>query len=558
MALPIGTALQHGVYVIDALWAEDSIGPLHLATHVPTGQWVQVRILGSRHPERIPSPEIRTQFYGFLAAINQLHHPGLASQFSGFEEDGVCYQVFSAQLGYPLARLVTPQTPMTPRQSLDCIQQIASTLEAIQPIGWSGLSLAADQLWQVPGQQDHQIVLTGFDFTQFAPAGWATASEGSSPVAAVVKQLSQLLYFLLTGQAVQNPQTSLTIDLNQRLADLHPAFGSAIQRGMAESGETPVPGLSEWLALLPPREALPVDSATRIASARPSSPLGQRPPAPLPSSQGQPSIGAGQKTGVVPGQQAQTVVAPARVVAARSSPTGWPSSVAAPAPPRRPGPVLALLGTSVVASLLGLVVGWHHRLQPTQLLSPNSFNPEQSFPPLADWPGDDPGAREVRTRPQRPDYGDAPPRSVPTSPVVADPVAPPVTAPQTPLPEVERPAVVEPEPDIWPSESQSPTPIPSEGAATPVIPEPSTNPEKLPPVDSTPAPAAVPTPAPVPTAAPPPAPIPIVPETPKVAPPPAPLVPAEPPAAPAPTTTSQQTPPPTDSSQSQSTPADLS
>jgi hypothetical protein len=94
MALSTGTALKHGTYVLDALWGDDSIGPLYMATHVPTGQLVQVRIIGSRHPERIPSPEIRTEFYGLLQAISKLKHPGLANHLFGFEEEGVCYQIF--------------------------------------------------------------------------------------------------------------------------------------------------------------------------------------------------------------------------------------------------------------------------------------------------------------------------------------------------------------------------------------------------------------------------------------------------------------------------------
>ena len=52
MTLPTGTALHHGHYVVDAFSAEDTIGPIYLATHIPTGRWVQLRIFGQPSSRR--------------------------------------------------------------------------------------------------------------------------------------------------------------------------------------------------------------------------------------------------------------------------------------------------------------------------------------------------------------------------------------------------------------------------------------------------------------------------------------------------------------------------
>ncbi|XGB40894.1 MAG: hypothetical protein LVS60_10790 [Nodosilinea sp. LVE1205-7] len=44
MTLAIGTALQYGNYVIDALGLEDSVGPVYLATYIPRGRSRLLRI----------------------------------------------------------------------------------------------------------------------------------------------------------------------------------------------------------------------------------------------------------------------------------------------------------------------------------------------------------------------------------------------------------------------------------------------------------------------------------------------------------------------------------
>jgi hypothetical protein len=72
MTLAVGTALQNGTYVIDAWVAEDAVGPVYLAMDVPKGQWIQLRILGSRRPETLPDASQRQGFYQYLNQVNSL------------------------------------------------------------------------------------------------------------------------------------------------------------------------------------------------------------------------------------------------------------------------------------------------------------------------------------------------------------------------------------------------------------------------------------------------------------------------------------------------------
>jgi hypothetical protein len=406
------------------------------------------------------------------------------------------------------------------------IHHLVSVLETLRPLDWSALSLSPDQLWQGPGQSAEQVVLTGFDFTHFAPTG--SLSQTQPDVAEVqetmmVKGLSQLLYFLLTGQQAAQTSGPLAIDLKHRLPGLHPAFGKAIQQGIPAAEQTSGLKLAEWMNLLPSLHDLPAEvSSTQSTQLFPSN-------GNLRSQPEQSVIPPKYRPGTAPvvsTQVAQVPIDRTRHAAAVTAVTGFSQRS------------LALLGTSLVASLVGLGLGLHNRMQPNQLLSPGTLNPEQSFPPLSDWPGDEPGSfQEFLPRPNRPDYGESPSRPQPSSPVEADLVAP------------TEPTVAEPVAPGSESDTMAPFSTEWEGQNSESGIEGGENGQPAPeqpvdlapefPVESGPAPDRAPSPAPPPLEVKPaPQPIPApAPPIPEAAPPP-PLAPTAPPAAPAPTTTS--------------------
>ncbi len=509
MTLAVGTALQNGTYVIDAWVADDAIGPLYLAMDVSRGQWIQLRVLGSRNPETLPDACDRQAFYRYLDQVNGLKHAALPQRLGGFEEDGVCYQTLANPAGMPLERLITAQAPLPPRASLAVLRQLIEVVEALRPLGWAGLRLTPDQVWYTSEKQ--AITFTGFDLVQAAPAeagpaaGDSISLPESAPESVLVRGLSHLLYFLLTGQRAEATKAPLAVELRRCHPALPTSLDMALEAGSPAAGQLPSVSLADWGALLP------VDA--------------QLPTAPLST---EPSPASPPRVAALPSTAQATVIVSGRPTSVEPQTKGRdrPLATTAGSPSRqRSATTLALVLTGLVATAGGLSLGLYARLQPASSASPERLNPNQSFPPLPDWNGselwqpwdDAPALRD------RPDYGNTPPPGSEPAPDFApnpqEPAAPPPAVPQPqPTPD----PVAEPE-ESWEEPWQAPV-------------EPWTQPVPAPelPVNPAPPPSDNPAPAPAPLA--PPAPLEAPPLT---APPegaaPAPLnAPPRPPAAPAP------------------------
>lgn len=482
MTLAIGTALQKGNYVIDALGSEDSIGPVYLATHVPSGQWAMVRVLGSRHPEVMPTPEQRAAFYQYLVEISDLRHGLLPERLRGFEDGGVCYQALSMPKGESLATVISPQRLLSLDRSLAIIRSLGDGLQALRPYGWQGLHITPDQVWQMPDGQP--LTFTGFNLP--------TTTELDHPNldTTVVQALTHLLYFLLTGQRADATQSSLGIDqyhLAQRHhhPDVAAQLDEALQRGNAALS-SPI-ALADWLALLPGRATTTSSFAA---------------PAVAPSQSAMDSSGSvSQATPLSSGQpthhpQPTVVVSPAPPRESTRVITQLPANETRPQPSRKSARLApwALLSTGFAAGLSGLVFGLYVRLQPAPVdassNAPNAtrFNPNQSFPPLPDWQGQDfaPNDSNRPRRERQPDYGDSPRQTAPvqrSQPAVAPVIREtPPTVP-TPTPQQVEPInrePINPEPDL----SEPPIPSPAAPVAppdpSPAVPEPPREPASAP------------------------------------------------------------------------------
>lgn len=366
MTLALGTSLQHGTYVIDALSGEDSIGPTYLATHVPSGQWVLVRVLGSRHPESLPDSAQRNAFYQYLETLNQLGQALLPGNLHGFEEDRVCYQTFSLPQGSPLSQSVTPQSPRPLAPSLTIIRTLAQAFQTLRPLGWAGLRIAPDQVWQGPGGS---LTLTGFDFP-------SSRLNPAADEAAVVQGLTELLYFLLTGQRAA--QAPLAVDLRYRRPELPTSLDALFQWERTSPAQPP--SLDQWLALLPQASSLPGKAEV---DHRISESTGTSSTVTAPSH----SVRTGSPTAVA-----------TRVAVATADRSSQPSTLVIPAPASLPQVqhrgshiTWALLATGFVFGLGGVAFGLQARLSPANPAAQTRFNPNQAFPPLPDWSSPSPG-----------------------------------------------------------------------------------------------------------------------------------------------------------------------
>ncbi|HEY9760875.1 MAG TPA: hypothetical protein V6D07_00030, partial [Trichocoleus sp.] len=464
MTLAIGTALQGGNYVIDAFCYEDTLGPTYLATHISSGQVLQVKVLGTR-PQQIPDPAMRSQLHGYLQAVSALKHPQIVQNLESFEEGGICYLVMNSQLGQPLSRIVTAQSPLPPIESIAILRQIHEVLEALRPLGWAGLTLTPDQIWQ---GADAVPVLTGFDLP-------LTPANSPKDEAQLIRQLAQLLYFLLTGTWVK-ASVAPTANLCHCCPTLTPTLETAIRKGLGAPDASDSLDLTTWMALLP--ETLNVSPVAPV-HVEPSAQ-----PKPVP------------------------VFTPPPTIAPQSVQTHSPELLPLPEPLKSKGFRLqhGLVLTGLVATLTGLGGGLMLRLHtPISPSGTSRLNPEQSFPPLPDWQGDDPiaefetpyvpDAPAARNRPEEPRHTPSAPepietpfRSAPTryAPPSSDGEAAPASTRRNRDAEVspEYSSPDAPEPPIWIEPSQpdpnvvSPAPVETAPAAAPA-PEPA--PAPLPP-----------------------------------------------------------------------------
>ena len=512
MTLALGTALQNGTYVIDALNGEDSIGPLYLATHVPSGQWGLVRVLGSRHPETLPDSAQRAAFYQYLDTLSQLDQAFIPKNLRGFEEEKVCYQTFSLPQGSPLSHSITPQAPLPLAPSLTLIRRLAQDLQALRPLGWAGLRLTPDQVWQAG--PSGAITLTGFDFPAVNQSSTVDLDEAN-----LVRGLTGLLYFLLTGQWADHTQTPLGADLRHRRPELPATVDAVFQWGTPSLALAQPPSLDQWLTRLPNlahpgvHPSQPVEPAHRSAQgAQPSMPT--------------PGPAQPQRTVIVNGLAASATPT-TQVIAPRFQPQ----------PPKRgPKSAWVLVATGLVFGLGGVTFGLQARIQPASPAAQTRFNPNQSFPPLPDWNTRDPDfdhptIENRRSRPgPRPSAAPAPAETPPrpargeAAPPAPAPALRPQAAPRPQAPAINREPSAVPHDDALPIPSDpeiapAPPPAPQKVAPAPVpLPLPAADP-----APTAPAPEAPALTAPAPIA---PAPVPVVPAP--VAPPP----PVAPPVAP--------------------------
>ncbi|PZU99612.1 MAG: hypothetical protein DCF32_18440, partial [Leptolyngbya sp.] len=406
MTLAVGTALQNGTYVIDAWVADDAVGPVYLAMDVPKGQWIQLRVLGSRSPATLPDASQRQAYYQYLNQVNGLNQPSFPARLGGFEEEGICYQTLASPPGTPLDRLVTEARSLAPRPTVAIIQRLAEAFETLQPLGWTGLRLTPDQVWY--DSQEQTITFTGFDIPP-AISYPMDNEQAASEESALVRGLTHLLYFLLTGQQAGATNAPLAVEVRRRHPDLPTVVDTALALGSPRllngappnvSGSQATITLAEWKALLPPLEQLPAPPAPSAVSQRFTS-------ATTVVALGQPD----------PGAQPQATI-------------NYPKQLSVPASSaqrRRPSGLLALVTTGLVATASGLGFGLYARLQPASSASQERLNPNQSFPSLPDWNGDDlwqPWA-DAPARRDRPDYSTTPPPgSAPVPDFTPDPQEP--------------------------------------------------------------------------------------------------------------------------------------
>ncbi|ASC74229.1 hypothetical protein XM38_052040 [Halomicronema hongdechloris C2206] len=241
MTLPAGTALQDGQYILDGIYREDALGLMYLATHVPTGQVVQVRCL---HPKNNDS-DVWDQLTEQITELGQQRHPHVIAPLTCFYEQGHVFVVMATGVGQPLSTLVTPAQPLTAQQSVAYVQQVAAGLNAISQAGPFTVDIGPAHVWCHLGND--QIVLAGLGLPpeMNTDPGEEVAQPALARAHQDIAALARLLHFCLTGEAVETTHAP-DVCLKQCRPDLNEVYGNAIHCGL----HSPPDQVETWLALL--------------------------------------------------------------------------------------------------------------------------------------------------------------------------------------------------------------------------------------------------------------------------------------------------------------------
>ncbi len=331
MPLPPGTALQNGHYVIDALLEAAPNGNLYWGTHVVTGMRVYIQVFTlATHLDDAAIAALVTRLEGLSFAPET----PLPNPFQIFHEAGqtLCLAI-SATLGLPWSQYCRTHEPLPPKQALAAVRTIANGVLWLDQQDLGSLDLAANRIWIVPDSD--RLLLTGLP-QHFLATDPAMVAPGDS-----VSALATLLWSFLMGTVP--PPAMPTEERLQALRQQHPQLSPLIQQAI-QQGLTPsdtARDLQQWLATLPDH---PHVIATQVvAPARPTPPPAQPRPARSPRRSGKPTY-------------------------------------------------IALGITALVAAIAGTTLGTVWRLNAATLPGKIQFDPHQSFPPQADWQGDQPDA----------------------------------------------------------------------------------------------------------------------------------------------------------------------
>lgn len=485
MVLDSGTTFQNGNYVVDAGLEPSpqggsgtpsaAAGRLYRGTHIPSGTAIWLRVLGTDPNRPIPETQ-RRDWLQQLADLPSAALSALPSSLYGFEDHGLLVLVMDAVPG------TVPTLPLEPTAIATYLSAIAPAVEACHdqtlPLHLSpGQLRVTERHTPNQGRQPHRITLVGL--------GLPPEQLGDLTAHAPVQRLTRLAAWLLTGQPVADP-AGLTTE--QVPAELLPVL---------HQGWTADPDLTSWLLAfqaaadtMPAAAAIIADSGADLgaeAQADAQAEPGAETRAEMRADLAAPEPDNAPTVLVSPAADPVTT-APALTAAHPTRPA--PTAANSPAPDstsnlwwRWP---LAL--TAFAATLTGVGFGLAWRMGPvdetTAGQSRNFFNPQQSFPPDANWPISEPSVDVQFDAPTWPDR---------TADIIEESSPPPSwddTAPAEPeiiSPPTEDDFSAPPAPEPQPAPAPAPAPPENDDAIAPMPdPEPPSAPPSPEPADPPP------------------------------------------------------------------------
>ena len=209
----LGTLLD-GKYRIDSFITAGGMGSVYRAVHVMLDKTVAVKVIKN---ELVTSDEVVARFQREARATSNLNHPNIVSVYDlGQTPDGTLYIAMEFIDGPSLKDVIRRNGPLTPRESIDILRQVASALSAAhrkqivhRDLKSDNLMLASEGVRRVVKLVDFGIAKTFDESTQLTAAGYMLGTPHyMSPEQAAGKpvdhradlySLGVILYEMLTG-----------------------------------------------------------------------------------------------------------------------------------------------------------------------------------------------------------------------------------------------------------------------------------------------------------------------------------------------------------------------
>ena len=261
MPLAPGTALQNGHYVIDALLETSPNGDLYWGTHVVVGLpvFIQVFPIGN-----LPHDDLTTLIARLegIAFSPQSPLPNPLQLFHG--DDQILCLAMSTSVGLPWSTVRQNQSPLSTRQALATIRQLADHLAWLKRQGLTGLDLSPNRVWL--SQDSATVTLTGLPHAYLQNFAAPDTTPDTS-----VQALAQLLFSFLTGQTLAWPPAAdsptAKTQLKALCPNVSPIIATAIEQALVSPEQDTSPmTVSQWLQQLP-------DAATLVPVTTPSQSL---------------------------------------------------------------------------------------------------------------------------------------------------------------------------------------------------------------------------------------------------------------------------------------------
>ncbi len=379
MTLTVGSTLQAGKYVIQAMADYGELEVVYHAKHTPLNQTVVLKTLNENLRDHPDFERFSQRLIESATHLARCQHPNLVRVLDCFDDQGIPYIAVEHIAGQSLATVIRDGQSLSGSQALLYIRQVGVAINHVHQQGLVYRCVEPQFIIRNYGT-DH-VVLTGVGLGALfpllvessalsalgagvqAPALW---SDSPGTPASDISAIARTLFFLLTGDRLLDADAVDRSTLRQRHPHLPAGVEAAIRRGVTHEASLPPIDLMEWL-----------DSLDQVAAPQNTN-LSFYP----------------QPTTSMATQVVRPELSPEPVTSFEGRSPLKSEAYYQPVTRRsKPWLAMSLVATSVIAAGAGAYLGFSLRFQETNQLSKSPifgreiFGSEQSFSPSNHWPG---------------------------------------------------------------------------------------------------------------------------------------------------------------------------